>query len=181
MLSFYLLMVDTYEEHEKFLFIYNNYRGLVYNIALKIVNEPDTAEDASQNAFFSIASHISTIKTDNEPMLKAYICRIAENAAIDLYRCKKRQNKFECIQTCLDIPDDCDICSAIESRECVKKLIVLIKQLPKLYRDILILNILHQRSAKVIAGILHINYATARKRLFRAKIKLKELLKEVTR
>ncbi len=180
MLSFYLLMVDTDEERAKFRYIYEKYKGLVYTIASKIINEHDTAVDATQNTFLSIALHISTIKTDNERMLKAYVCRIAENSAIDLYRRMKRQNQLQTV-TCLDVPDDCDVYNEIEGRECVKRLLVLINQLPKSCRDTLILNLLHKRSVKDIAQILNINCATARKRLFRAKIKLKELLKEVTK
>ena len=74
--------------------IYNEYSQLVMRITLSILREKDLAEDAFQAAFITIAQNADKI-SDSPERAEKYIKKIAQSAAIDIYRKneKIRQNE----------------------------------------------------------------------------------------
>ena len=57
----YLQMIETPEDQSKFEQIYEKYLGLMYHVALKILENHEDAEDAVHQAFVSIAENLSLI------------------------------------------------------------------------------------------------------------------------
>lgn len=49
----YLMMIDSQEDQSKFEKVYLTYRGLMYHVAYKILNNKHDAEDVVHSAFIS--------------------------------------------------------------------------------------------------------------------------------
>lgn len=88
----YLMMMDSQEDQSKFEKVYLTYRGLMYHVAYKILNNKHDAEDAVHSAFIKIAENIQKIGDPVCPKTQNYVVTIVENKAIDLYRANKRKN-----------------------------------------------------------------------------------------
>ena len=87
----YLTMIESPEDQSKFEKIYLEYKGLMYYVAYKILNNAQDAEDAVHNAFIKIAENINNIDEAVCPKTQNYVVTIVENKAIDTYRSKKRK------------------------------------------------------------------------------------------
>ena len=57
----YLQAIESEEERSKFEQLYSQYRGLMYHVAMKILNNPHSAEDAVHQAFLSIIENLKKI------------------------------------------------------------------------------------------------------------------------
>ena len=90
-----LMMIDTPEEKRKFTVLYEKYKFLMQKIAMDVLQDPYLAEDAVHNAFINLAKNIDNVgETDSTPT-KRYLITITKNAAIDIYRKRKRQMSRE--------------------------------------------------------------------------------------
>lgn len=88
----YLMMMDSQEDQSKFEKVYLTYRGLMYHVAYKILNNKHDAEDVVHSAFIKVAENIQKIGDPVCPKTQNYVVTIVENKAIDLYRANKRKN-----------------------------------------------------------------------------------------
>ncbi|MCK4801925.1 MAG: sigma-70 family RNA polymerase sigma factor [Anaerolineales bacterium] len=64
------------------------FQNLVYNQAYRILGEPGTAEDATQEAFISAYKKLHTYRGGS---FKSWLLRIVSNACYDEFRRRKRQ------------------------------------------------------------------------------------------
>lgn len=164
------MMIDSVEEQSKFEKLYNTYKGLMYYIAFRILNNSEDAEDVVHNAFMKIAENISKIDEVISPKTQMYVVTIAENKAIDLYRNNHRRRRqveyFECISE--------SFVSQMQEGslgECIAKL-------PIKYREVILLKYYMGFSCKEIAKQLDISVANAIKLDQRAKKKLHLICEE---
>ena len=95
MLALYLSMLDTQEERDKFERIYTTYRPLLLHVAYDILHDTQLAEDAVQNAFFSIFKSCCKIDDSNCHKIKRFLVIVTENAAKDILRKKGRHPLVE--------------------------------------------------------------------------------------
>ncbi|PID86187.1 MAG: RNA polymerase subunit sigma-24 [Chloroflexi bacterium] len=65
-----------------------HYQSLVYNVVYRIMNEPQAAEDMTQEAFISAYKALNRFRGGN---FKAWLLRIATNACYDELRHRKRR------------------------------------------------------------------------------------------
>ncbi len=65
-----------------------HYQSLVYNVVYRIMNEPQAAEDMTQEAFISAYKSLNRFRGGN---FKAWLLRIATNACYDELRRRKRR------------------------------------------------------------------------------------------
>ncbi len=65
-----------------------HYQGLVYNVAYRIMGEPQAAEDATQEAFISAYKALNRFRGGS---FKSWLMRIATNACYDELRRRKRR------------------------------------------------------------------------------------------
>lgn len=166
----YLQMIETPEDRSKFEQIYDQFLGLMYHVALKILGNHEDAEDAVHQSFVSIAENIKTIHDVDCPETKSYIVIIVENKSIDIIRYRKRvTNAIEFDETMwgIDIPDEDAFYIA-----------TLIGRLPARYREVLMLRFDNGYTTKEITRILKLSPANAEKLIYRAKTALQKLLDE---
>jgi RNA polymerase sigma-70 factor, ECF subfamily len=65
-----------------------SYQDIAFNVAFRIVGDPDSASDATQDAFISAYKHLGSFRGGS---FKAWILRIVTNACYDELRRRKRR------------------------------------------------------------------------------------------
>ena len=66
MLAFYVAILDTEEQKDKFTEIYTTYYGMMYQVARAITHDDKLAEDALHETCLELIEKIDSIRTDNE-------------------------------------------------------------------------------------------------------------------
>lgn len=174
MLAFYLSLLETQEERDKFEYLYNKYRSLLKHVAYELLHDPDMAEDAVQTAFLNIIRSVSDIDESDCQRAKRLLVIATENAAKDILRKNSHLTQVDYEQAAPSLaitPDMLD-------RVAVEELVTFIAALPEIYRIPLELKVFHGLNEKKIATMLNISYAAVRKRLERARNLLASVLKE---
>lgn len=150
--------------------IYKLYAKAMYNVALRIVNFDDEAEDVLQEAFLDAFTRIESFRGDTTFGL--WLKQIVINKSINYLR--KRKVEFVNIEE-VDVPqeaenDDEDLQWKVEEIRAA------ITQLPDRYRVVLTLYLFEGYDHEEISHILKISESTSRTQYMRAKIKLNGLL-----
>ncbi len=175
MLSIYLAMLDDESERNRFESLYRKYKNKMIRIAYCVLKSEDKASDALSNALLAIAKNIDSLPADmDETHEKLYIQKVVRNAAINIS--KKREISVEFISLANTdnlSSEDTPINTLIEN-ESHNKLVKLIGELPVEYRDVLILRYLCDMSYSAISVAMGIKVNTAKSRVGRAIIMLRE-------
>jgi RNA polymerase sigma-70 factor (ECF subfamily) len=79
---------------EAFQALYDRYSRLAYTVAMRILNDEATAEDVVQDAFLSVWQRSSTYRPDRGSV-RAWICTIVRNRAIDRLRGESGRARYE--------------------------------------------------------------------------------------
>ena len=165
----YLSAIDSPEGQSKFVKLYERYRGLMYQVAHRVLGNHHDAEDAVHQAFVCIAEHIDSVDDTYEKRLRGFVVTIAENKAIDLYRTKQRRSEEELDENAVGI--------AVEY-EGDDILAQCMAQLPPRYRELLILKYGYCYSFRETASLMGITEANAKKIALRAKERLAAMCRQ---
>lgn len=165
----YIMTIDSPNDQSKFEQIYNTYKGLMYHVAFKILNNESDAEDAVHNAFMKIAEHIRKISEPVCPKTQSYVVTIVERKAIDIYRSHQRKQHVEYNDEIVGMSVDAHQISGLSL--CLAKL-------PLRYRESIMLKYYHGLTCKEIARHLNISESNAIKLDQRSKRKLLQICKE---
>ena len=90
MLMYYTAMLTEPEEQRKFEELYRQHRHSMYHAACRILQNPQNAEDAVHQAFLRLVGHLNKVDEKDRGKARGFLVTMAENAAIDLYRRRKR-------------------------------------------------------------------------------------------
>lgn len=172
MLGFYMTLIDSEDDKNKFEQLYRTYKQDMYKIAYNILKNNADAEDAVHQAFLSIANHFEKVLTIPSQEIKAYIVIIIRNTSINIYNKNKRNADHTIEMDDKDIPIEVNVLEQYEY-EFLKNAI---KELPQMYKDIIYLYYLEEFTTKGISKMLDISVDTVYKRLERAKKLLKVIL-----
>jgi len=165
----FLALIDSENDRDKFSLVYEKYRNLMFYVARQILKNEQDAEDAVQEAFFSIAKNIGKISDPDSTKTKSFVVIITERKAIDILRKRRDMESIE-----LD-----EELSGYEVNYDGEDLLVrFILELPARYREIIILKYYMGYDLKEIARILGIQLNNARQIDQRAKAKLRALCEE---
>lgn len=158
----YLAVIDEPAQKTKFETVYHRYRGLMYYVAYRILNN---AEDAVHDAFIKIAENMKKISDPVCPKTQSYVVTIVENKAIDLYRRKQRRGALPLEET-----EELSVSpqEPMGLAECILKL-------PPNYRQVILLKYHQGFSCGEIAAMLGITLSAAQKLDQRAKEKLRQI------
>lgn len=153
--------------------LYRLYYMAMYNTTLRIVGDPDDAEDVMQEAFLKAFTRLHTYR--KEVSFGAWLKRIVINKALDFLRLKREQLSLEDAGEIGEMEEATTDTVDVEYRaEEIKKAI---HELPEGYRIVLSLILLEGYDHDEVSYILNISNATSRTQYHRAKKKLIELLK----
>lgn len=162
----YLMMIDREDDRQKFRFLYEKYRYLLYKVANDILNDPHLAEDAVQDAYIKIAQNILKIGDVHSYQTKRYLIQIIKTTTIDIYRKKAKYHVHEVLVD--EIGEDSMAATHIEA-EAEDDLFQILLELPVKFRDVYILKYSGMLENKEIAKVLGISEGNVRQRLLRGK------------
>lgn len=153
--------------------LYEKYSKFMFKIALDILKDNYSAEDAVQQSLIRIIENIDKIDESNEKRTRNFIGIIVRNISINIYNKNKSNN--ENINDDIEIESKLDIPAIIISKESIKNIEKCISNLSDTYK-LPIMMMASGYDYKSISKILGISEATARKRIERGRTKLKNIL-----
>lgn len=172
MLSFYLSILETEEEKDRFEQLYRMFKQDMYKVAYGILKKKEDAEDVVHQSFISIADNFKKVNEIPCQEIKSYVVVISKNHARNLYKKNKRTAKRRAEVDINTIADEADMFERYDYDQLVKT----ISELPEIYKDVIFLYYLENFTTKEIADMLDITVPAVWKRLERAKKLLKENL-----
>ncbi len=156
--------------------IYLSYSKYMINIAYRILESKEDAEDALHNSFISLSKNLKIIRELKDYQLVMYLKMAIKNASLDIIRKRKKIIFIE------DLKEDLDSYIDIEKQVIQKEEISLVfEALGKLdvkYKDILYLHFIAELKTRDISKLLNKPYNTVRSNLQRGKEKLMEILEK---
>ena len=165
---------------EAFENIYKAASGFVYNVALRVVNNAQDAEEVTQDVFLNIHRHLRDFRF--QCSFKTWAYRIAVNCAVNrvksVIREKSRKKEYgnELVRAGKTIQGGEPGGASRDREETVASLLDL---LDVDQRACLVLRGIEGLSYKEIAGVLKVNINTVRTRLKRSREKLLQSGKKV--
>lgn len=155
-------------DESAFAAIYTRYYRLVFAICLSVLSSRDDAADAAQDAFTSVAKQLGESSPEN---LKAWLGRIARNAAIDLLRMRKQATTLDAIE---EPSSDSDSPERVTERRAeMRDLVRGIRDLPEEQRSALLMHELAGESYSEIAKSLKLTPDGVQSLIKRARIDLR--------
>lgn len=179
MISFYLSLVETEEEKEKIVFLFENYYSFMCHCARQVIrnNEYDV-EDIVMNSFIKIIDYLDKVDFSDEARVKSLCGVIARNKAID--HCKLKGNQNVSVEESFVEPwgTDTDPAEIFLRHDIYDTIIKAIYSLDEKYRDVCLLKYLNGLKEKEISDILVVNAKTVNTRINRGRKLLREKLRK---
>ena len=174
MLLFYLSMIDSEEDQEKFVILYQKWRKVMFYSAREILDDNGLAEDAVQDTFLYIAQNIHKIDDPNSLATKSYLMLCVASQAKKILRNRKEYINSELVDLRIDeLYEDASVENDYFERYDEESLVELIKELPEKYRTPLLMQQAMEFSGEEIAKQLGLTHVAVRQRISRAKKMLK--------
>ena len=159
-----------------------HYQSQVYNVAYRVVGEPQAAADATQEAFISAYKSLGRFRGGS---FRAWLLRIVTNACYDELRRRKRRpsTSLEALYT-EDAPPDGAFISQSENPEDYTQRMELrraiencLRHLSESQRVVAVLSDVQRLSYREIAQAAGISLGTVKSRLSRARARLRDCLR----
>ena len=161
------------------------YSGVIYRLAIKMLEDPQDAEDVLQETFIKAYKHLPSFH--GRSSLSTWLYRIATNEALMLIR--RRKHTLVSIDEPLETQDQeqvplqiVDWCCMPEeelmSTEARAFMSKATDKLPPRLRVVFLLRDIEGLSTQETADVLGLSQAAVKTRLSRARMRLRELLSE---
>lgn len=150
--------------------LFDLYETKMFKIAFYILKDEGQAEDAVQDAFIKVMSHLHRIHEPESIETKYFMIRLIRTSAIDIYR-KNKKDRENLLWDSEDVfknqisYEEIGIVES-EDREYIKQIL---SNLKPQYREILVLKCYFGLSHQECANHLNVSVATITKRFERAK------------
>jgi len=158
---------------------YHRHQRLLYGQALKVLRNPEDAEDAVQTAMLRLIQKVSLLKSLDGNKLASYLVITCRNTAINLYRQNQARaaRQGEMAEEATAASGESPVAQVLD-REAVDRVKAAIRQLPRRERDAMTLRYVQELTDAEVAHSLGIRPVSARALLSRGRKRLKELLGE---
>jgi RNA polymerase sigma-70 factor (ECF subfamily) len=158
------------DEFEKF---FKNYLNRIYTVVYRVVRNPATAEDLTQEVMMKVYNNIHTFKEQSQ--LSSWVFRIAYNHAVSHIRRYKDTESIENYETRIEdgSGEHLDNLQKEELSDYVKKKLM---ELPENYRVALTLYHFEEMPYQEIAYTMGVNIGTVKTYIHRGRNELKILL-----
>ena len=178
-------LVSLYADgnNEAFDTLLNRHQNRVFTYILRIVKDSEVANDIFQDTFVKAITTIKQNRYSEAGKFGAWITRIAHNLIIDYYRLERSENLQSCDLPDLDILNRKDL-----SEETIEDKLVthqihndikrLVKALPELQREVLVMRYYHDMSFKEIADATNVSINTALGRMRYAILNMRRIAEE---
>lgn len=154
--------------------IIDAYRPILTRQAMRMLRNVDDAYDAVQETIVKAYRALPEFSADRP--IRPWLSRICSNACIDVTR--QRRHRTECIDDFeFGLIDENSACDELgDARIRRRQLMVAVAQLPRRYRDIILMRHFRQMEVLEIAAALNEPEGTVKSLLFRARTKLRKQL-----
>ncbi len=157
-----------------------HYQDIVYNVALRIMKDPASAEDAAQDAFISAYKAIKSFRGGS---FKSWLLRIVTNTCYDELRRRKRRPQSSLDEITEDNPSVSFMADDQPGPEQHRQQVELVDavkrcmdELPDEQRVAAVLCDIEGRDYQEIADMMSISLGTVKSRISRARNKLRDCL-----
>jgi RNA polymerase sigma factor (sigma-70 family) len=164
-----------------FITIYNQYKVMVYNVALHYLQNVEDAEEITQDVFVQI--HNSLTSFNEKSSLKTWIYRITINKSLDFIKHKNSVKRFFIFGKKSENEKELESLSNFEhpgidivNKENAALLFSIINELTENQKTAFILSKLDGLSNPEISEIMNVSISSVESLIFRAKTTLKEKL-----
>ncbi|MEW6287127.1 MAG: sigma-70 family RNA polymerase sigma factor [Chloroflexota bacterium] len=170
-------------DRAEFARLVDTYSSPIYRLGLRMLGNPQDAEDVLQNTFLNALTHIQNF--EGRSSLATWLYRIAANEALMLLRKKKPEVNIEEMEGEEDAedvrPTQFVDWSALPEEELLsgegkKALDAAVQQLPESLRIVFLLRDVEGLSIKETADALNLTETNVKTRLLRARMALREHL-----
>lgn len=167
--------------HSDFITFYNQYKVLVYNVALHYLQNVEDAEEITQDVFVQVHNSLDSFKENSS--LKTWIYRITINKSLDFIKHKNSVKRFFIFGKKSENEKELEILSNFEhpgidlvNKENAAILFKVINELTENQKTAFILSKLDGLSNPEISEIMNVSISSVESLVFRAKTTLKEKL-----
>lgn len=176
---FYFAALDTREEKDKFIWLYETYRKRMWYIAFGILKDPYYAEDIVHDTFMKVSKNIDKFIGKDRNESGRLIVTIVKRLSLDAL---KRRKHFEFLpvedEILFDDKMENDPVDMTVSKEQYERLVLHFASVDERYAGVLKLKLGMGCSNKEISEILDISEENVRLRFHRARRKLMSILRE---
>jgi RNA polymerase sigma-70 factor (ECF subfamily) len=151
----------------------SRYERPLFNVALRMLRDREEARDATQNAFVKAWQHLDQF--DRSRRFFSWLYRIALNESLNRATRRKRSEPLD--ERLVDRGE-----SPAEGAERTEQAVLLdraVARLSDIYREVIVLRHWLDLSYDEIAEALHVPAKTVKSRLFSARARLGEILREM--
>ena len=165
---------------DAFASIFEEHKGKIYSVCLRMTNNAAEAEDLTQDAFIQVFRKLATFRGDST--LATWLYRVAVNTVLMHFRKKQvRPASLDDPQTVgprgsrheYGVRDHC-------LAGCLDRITLarVITQLPDGYRTVYLLHEVEGYKHQEIAGLLECSMGNSKSQLHKAKLRIRELLSD---
>jgi RNA polymerase sigma factor (sigma-70 family) len=151
--------------------LYKTFYGFSMGICLRYAGNRYEAAEIMNLGFLKVFTHLD--KYDPAKPFKAWVGRIMMNASIDYYRSNLRTAHTDDLEKAEDTSND----DFSDKKLMYDDLLSMIQQLPQAYRTVFNLYAIEGYTHEEIGDMLGISAGTSKSNLFKARDKLKTLIK----
>ena len=171
--------------YTEFKAVYDDYKNLVYNLALSYVQNTSDAQDITQEVFVKVYQNFHRYDPTSAS-LRTWIYRITINQSLDFLKAKKARKRFGFITSIFRPGSNEPLFEAesydhpgiaLENREELHNLFRLINSLPTNQKTVVILLKAEDRSQKEVSEIMGISEKAVESLFQRAKQALNRKIK----
>jgi len=166
---FYLQMIESDADQEKFTQLYACYRKRMFFTAYQILKNEFDADDAVHQAFLSVIENLHKVDPANGAQTHSYLSIITERKAIDILRARSMLSDAELDERFYAVEWN------VPGELGLQKLIA---QLSPSHREVMLLHYGCGYSIKEIAKMRNRKYDAVQKELLRARKELREKLEQ---
>jgi RNA polymerase sigma factor (sigma-70 family) len=180
-----LIRLISQGDRQAFKEFYENFKSIVFNTAISFVQNPEEAEEITQDVFVEVHESASNFK--QESSASTWVYRITVNKSLDFLRHRKRKKRFafltsifqkESGELTIDFPDFHHPGVALENKEKAAILFKAIGQLPENQKTAFVLSQVEQLPQKEIAEVMKASEKAIESLVQRAKVNLKKELEK---
>ena len=150
--------------------LYKKLYGYAMKICLRYSENRDTASEILNEGFFKAFTNLE--KYDKSWPFKAWLSKIMYNACIDHYRTNIKWSQFVGLEKSYSKIND----SSVEHKLDYEDLLAVIQRLPPAYRIVFNLYAIDGYTHEEIAEMTGISAGTSRSNLYKARVKLQQML-----
>ena len=169
MLAFFLAALESDEDRELFVFIYEHYRARMEQTAIRILGLQSDAEDAIQNSFIQVIQHFDKVYMIPREELIFWLISIVKNESLMILRKRKKESPFENWDS---------VTEAAEDVTSYNELVDLFRNLPETYRSVLEMKILLGYTDREISQHLNISETAVSTRASRGRELLRKIMEK---